>query len=142
LCDDGARVLQARGGFTMTLADSIRKHGFRKWYERELLNSHVHLLLLFLCTIGLLAAFEVYSRQSPVQDQITNAAAIVICAAVGVWSLRRYLYLLMRAESAAGQAVCPHCGTYGRLTVVGENADHTQIRVRCRKCAQDWTMQD
>jgi hypothetical protein len=29
----------------MKLAEGIRKHGFRKWYERELLQSHAHMLL-------------------------------------------------------------------------------------------------
>ena len=42
----------------MKLAEGIRKHGFRKWYERELLQSHAHLVLTFLCAIGLFAAFE------------------------------------------------------------------------------------
>jgi hypothetical protein len=37
------------------LADGIRKHGFRKWYERELLQSHAHLVLTFLSVLGLFA---------------------------------------------------------------------------------------
>ncbi len=28
--------------------DDIRSHGFRKWYERQLVRSHVHLVLLLL----------------------------------------------------------------------------------------------
>jgi hypothetical protein len=36
----------------MKLAEGIRRHGFRKWYERELLQSHAHLVLCFLCVIG------------------------------------------------------------------------------------------
>ena len=46
----------------MNLAEGIRKHGFRKWYERELMQSHAHMLLLLFCTIGLLGAFEVFNR--------------------------------------------------------------------------------
>ena len=37
----------------MRLANGIRQFGFRKWYERELTQSHVHLFLLLLCAIGL-----------------------------------------------------------------------------------------
>ena len=37
---------------------------------------------------------------------------MLFCVAVGVYSLRRYLYLLMRAEAVANQAVCPKCQTY------------------------------
>jgi hypothetical protein len=39
------------------LAAGIRKHGFRKWYERELLQSHAHMALTFICA-GLLAALK------------------------------------------------------------------------------------
>jgi molybdopterin synthase catalytic subunit len=42
----------------MLLSDGIRRIGFRKWYERTLLASHAHLVLCFLCLIGVFAAFE------------------------------------------------------------------------------------
>ena len=42
----------------MTLAEGIRKHGLRKWYERELLLSHAHLALCIISVIGVLGAFE------------------------------------------------------------------------------------
>jgi len=54
------------------LAAGIRKHGFRKWYERELISSHVHLVLTFLAMIGLLGSFEVYDRRAPLADQFTR----------------------------------------------------------------------
>ena len=75
----------------MKLADGIRKHGFRKWYERELLQSHAHLVLTFLCAIGLFAAFEALGRFRSLSDQLTDVLAILIFCAVGIWALRRYL---------------------------------------------------
>lgn len=44
--------------FNPPLAEGIRRFGFRKWYERELLSSHAHMLLALLSTIALLASFE------------------------------------------------------------------------------------
>ena len=122
----------------MGLADGIRKHGFRKWYERELMQSHLHMLLLLLCTIGLLGAFEVFSRQAPLVDQLSIALSVLLCVAIGIWSMRRYLYLLMHAEAVANQAVCPQCQTYGRLAVQREDAPALRLSVRCKQCGHEW----
>jgi len=125
----------------MNLPDGIRKLGFRKWYQRELLQSHAHLLLLFLCAIGLLATFEVFSRSEPWKEQAFDVAALILLVAVGIWSLRRYLFLLMHAEQVANQAVCERCQTYGRLTVLEEGRTGHQVTVRCKKCEFEWPIQ-
>ena len=122
----------------MKLADGIKKHGFRKWYERELLQSHAHLVLLILCVLGLLAAFEAAWRFRGWQDQVLDLFAGVICAATGLWALRRYLGLLSHAELAANQAECPKCQTYGRLELLSSQAESTLVAVRCRKCSHEW----
>ena len=122
----------------MNLPDGLRKHSFRKWYERELFSSHAHMLLLFLCTIGLLATFEVYSRSASLVDQVVDVVAVILFTAVGVWSLRRYLYLLMHAEQVANQAVCVRCETYGRFSLVEEDRPGGQVKVRCKKCQHEW----
>lgn len=126
----------------MKLADGIRKHGFRKWYERELLQSHAHLVLTFLCTIGLFAAFEAMGRFRSLNDQLTDILAILICTVVGIWALRSYLRLLMHAEVTAHQADCPNCKTYGRFTLESENARDSLVLVCCRKCQHRWTITD
>ena len=126
----------------MDLADGIRKRGFRKWYERTLIRSHGHLVLTLLCAIGVMAAFEVHSRSAPWSDQLFDAAAIVLCGAVGVHSLRRYLYLLTYAERIAHQAVCPNCKTYARFSVTAEDRAAQQLTVRCRQCQHEWPILD
>lgn len=122
----------------MKLAEGIRKHGFRKWYERELLQSHAHMVLTFLCVIGLFAAFEAASKFRTLQDQLIDLTAAFLCAAIGLWALRRYLRLLTHAEAVANQADCPSCGTYGRLDVVEADATGEEVHVRCRKCNHGW----
>jgi hypothetical protein len=124
----------------MKLADSIRKHGFRKWYERELLQSHAHLVLTFLCMIGLFAAFEALGDKRSWADQAIDIGAIGLCAAIGVWALRRYLYFLSHAEATANQADCPDCKAYGSFNVESENAQEQSLVVCCRKCQHRWTI--
>lgn len=125
----------------MRLADGLRKHGFRKWYERELLQSHAHLALCFICSVGLFAAFEALVTFRSWSDQVTDLLAILICAGVGLWALRRYLYLLMHAESVANQAECAQCGTYGRLQLVQPDARGEVLAVRCNRCAHEWRIE-
>jgi hypothetical protein len=126
----------------MGLAEGIRKHGFRKWYERELLGSHGWLVLTLLCAIGIMAGFEGLGDSRGSGARLTNLVAIGVCALIGVLALRRYLYGLMHAEAAANQAVCTRCETYGRLEVAAEDRATGGVRVRCRRCAHEWTMFD
>ncbi len=122
------------------LYDGIRTVGFRKWYERELLSSHAHMVLAFLSLIGLMAAFEAFSGGN-LADKLFDAVAIVACAGVGIWALRRYLYLLMNAEVIANQANCPQCKVYGLFTALSEDKMHGHTQVRCRKCAHEWQIE-
>ncbi len=124
----------------MHLARGIRTLGFRKWYERELLQSHGHLLLTLLCTLGLLGAVEAAMSFTGWQDRLIDAVAALASAAIGLWSLRRYLYLLSHAEFVANQADCPQCGTYARFTLVGEPAEGRPAPVCCRQCQHRWAI--
>lgn len=122
----------------MLLSDGIRRIGFRKWYERTLLASHAHLVLCFLCLIGVFAAFEAAREFASGDSRTGNVAAILLCAGVGVWALRRYLGLMARAESAANQAECPQCKAYGRLELHPADARGDSVEVRCRRCGHGW----
>ncbi len=122
------------------LATGIQKVGFRKWYERELLSSHAHMILAFLCIIGMMAAFEAF-RGGTLADKLFDAAAIVACGGIGLWALRRYLALLMNAENIANQANCAQCAAYGLFTLLSEDKSREQTRVRCRKCTHEWTIE-
>jgi hypothetical protein len=125
----------------MTLAEGIRSRGFRKWYERELLIGHSHLALLLFCALGLMMALEAAFRFRTPADQLIDGAAVLACAGAGLWALRRYLFLLMRAESLAHQADCPGCGAYGRLHLVDPNAAGDTVAVRCKGCAHEWRIE-
>lgn len=124
----------------MKLAEGIRRHGFRKWYEHELLRSHGHMVLTVLCTLGLVGALEATSGARSPGERWSDLGTILLCVAVGLWSLRRYLFLLSHAEAVANQAVCPQCDTYGRLDLVEARIEGPQLRVRCRHCAREWSI--
>lgn len=126
----------------MNLDDGIRRMGFRKWYERELLKSHAHLTLTFLCAVAVFAALEAAMNFRSLQDQLIDAAAILVAAAIGVWALRRYLYLLMHAEHVANQADCPQCGTYARFKLVDGARTTDGVTVCCRECTHMWSISD
>ena len=124
----------------MKLAAGIRKHGFRKWYERELLRCHGHMALTFICLIGVVAAFESMTNGHGWVDRLEDLAVMLLCGATGLWALRRYLHLLMNAEAGANQADCPACKTYARFKLVRADAQDERASVCCRQCGHEWTI--
>lgn len=136
-----AMTAPPRNPLNRRLADGVRRHGFRKWYERELLSSHAHLLLTVLCCIALMGSLELFSGGT-LAEKLVDVAMVLISAGIGLWALRRYLYLLNHAEAVANQADCPACGTYARFDVIGEDTRSSQVRVRCRHCNHAWTIEE
>ncbi len=120
------------------LAEHFKRIGFRKWYERQLLSGHAHMVLAFLSAICVVAAMEAF-RTAQGDTQLADGLFVIVCAAIGAWALRRYAFLMMRAEQAANQASCPECGDYGRFRVVGHRPRLQEIDVRCSRCPCAWT---
>lgn len=120
-------------------SDGIRRVGFRKWYERELLSSHAYMVLAILSLVAVVASFEAFSAATGYQKAL-DLVFILVSGAIGLWAIRRYLFLLLRAEGVANQASCEDCGSYGRFTVVAEDRSHTETQVRCSKCEHLWTI--
>lgn len=120
-------------------SDGIRRVGFRKWYERELLSSHAYMILAILSLVAVVASFEALSGARP-YEKVFDVLFIIVSAVIGLWAVRRYLFLLMRAEGVANQASCGDCGAYGRFTVVAEDRSHHETQVRCTKCEHLWTI--
>lgn len=133
----------------MQVADAIRRLGFRRWYERQLIESHAYLVTAFLALILLLAGIETLDvlHGAPLH----YALALVIAAAAGMLTFvawRRFVTLLNRAEQFAATAECPRCQSWGRFDVLAaERADADDpveagrphwLRVCCRKCSETW----
>lgn len=123
----------------MSIASAIARQGFRRWYERELIRGHGHLVLLLLSAVAALAAVEVYGSLGG-SDRLLMVLCLATAAVVGAWSLRRYLYHLGLAEALADQAVCPHCRSYARWAVEAASTEPPAavLEVRCRACGGRW----
>jgi len=121
----------------------IRRRGFRKWYERELIRSHSHMLLLLLCTLAVIGALEALSDRG-MHERLLLAVSLLVAAGLGAWAMRRYLFFLGRAELIANQASCPQCQVYARWDIERElpGCDSTDtpavMEVRCRACGHGW----
>jgi ABC-type nickel/cobalt efflux system permease component RcnA len=126
----------------MAIPSAIRQRGFAKWYERELMIGHGHLVLLLLSTLAALGALEAFQR--PGSERLLMAFSLLAAAGIGAWALRRYLFHLMRAEAIANQAVCPRCHTYARFDVEAADAAEAggdAMAVCCRACGHRWRIE-
>lgn len=134
------------------LAEGIRRLGFRKWYERELLASHAHMALAVFAAVAMLASFEAFAGASPA-EKLLNTFFVLLSAAVTLWALRRYTYLLMHAEQLANQASCPRCGVYGQLEPAAPAASAAPsaerlseaprlVPVSCKRCRFQWDLHE
>ena len=137
----------------MELAEGIRKVGFRRWYERQLIEGHLYLISGFMCLVMVLASAEDFSLRMAGWEPLLRLAAIVAGCAVCLWTTRRYLAMLGFAEYAAERSVCEKCATYRGLELIGigtpsarPDGDDEEDRllpvgVRCRKCGHEWTIE-
>jgi hypothetical protein len=127
----------------MALDDDLRQRGFRRWYERQLIESHAYLVTGFLALIMMAVALEVIEFRSSAANLVFLVAVAAAGGVVCVAAWRRFNVTLFRAEALAEQAVCAQCDTYGRFDVVSahdspETVSGRVVHVRCRKCAHEW----
>jgi hypothetical protein len=129
----------------MPFDESLRRGGFRRWYERQLIESHAWLVTAFLSLIMMALALETVEFQA----SLATALALTLVALTGGWLVlyawQRFKALLTRAESLAVQAVCTECREYGRFDVLqardaSDAISGRSVRVRCRGCAHEWHM--
>ena len=116
----------------MNLSEGIRRMGFRRWYERQLLESHLFFVSGFLCLIAVMASLEDFSLQLPGWETLLRFFAIAAGSLGFLWTTRRYLVMLRLALSVAARSICEKCSTYGRFEVSD---------ARCRPAASgatDW----
>ena len=127
----------------MTAAEGITKLGFRRWYERQLIESHMYLVTCVLSMVTVAACVELIEWRGPVLETLLMFGAIVGGTALGLAALRRYNTILIRAECLGAQSNCGQCKEYRGLKVVraGE-ADNGWIVVKCKKCGLEWQMED
>ena len=133
----------------MTPAEGIAKLGFRRWYERELIEGHVYFVTCFLSLMLTAACLEQLDWRGPLVQFAFTLAALILGGTLCVGALRRYNFLLARAECFGAQSTCEHCRAYGVLRVLDAGTadgsgspvaapDNSWIRVQCKRCKHEW----
>jgi hypothetical protein len=117
-------------------ANSIGKLGFRRWYERQLLESHAWLITAVLCGLGIAVSVEALSFKRP--GFVLTLAFVFIAGLVCWHALQRYRAIMDLAERLGERSTCAACTTYGRFHLV---SDVPKITVRCRKCSNEWSLE-
>lgn len=126
----------------MALAQDIRKLGFRKWHERQLLIGHGWLVVTLFAAITAFASLESLINASSLGHRLANLLAFAMLGGVTVICLHRFLTRLIRAQRASQQARCTRCDTWGRLDALTEDPHGKWLRVRCRECGHEWPMDE
>jgi hypothetical protein len=134
-------------GISMTFAQKLRKLGFRRWYERQLIEGHLYLVTCFLCMILVAACLEEFGDQGPGRQPALMLTLAVLGAGVGAVTWRRFKDILSNAEHMADRASCGTCGNYARFVVLGDGGQQEGegvagwVRVRCRNCSHEWLIE-
>jgi hypothetical protein len=118
----------------MEPADSIRRLGFSRWYERRLIEGHAWFVSGFVCMIAIAACIEEVGARGPATRTLFYAIIAVLSVIIGIYGLNRYQKILAEAEQIGEHATCTACGAYARFTLI------SAASVRCRKCGNEWRL--
>jgi hypothetical protein len=120
----------------MEPARSIARLGFKRWYERRLIESHAWLVTAFLCVIVVAAGMEVMSFRDNVLVALGYAGTLFFAGLIAWHGVRRFIAILAEAEHFGAQSTCESCRRYAAFNVI---AEAPRMSVRCRKCGHEWT---
>ena len=118
----------------MEPADSIRRLGFARWYERRLIEGHAWFVSGFMCMIAIAASMEELNFRGSFGRLAFYALIVATSAAIGIYGLRRYQQIRTEAEELGEHATCHECGAYARFRLI------SAFQVRCRKCDHEWRL--
>ncbi|MBC8023193.1 MAG: hypothetical protein H7Y14_08750 [Burkholderiales bacterium] len=135
---------------------SIRKLGFRRWYERQLIDCHAALVTCFLCGLTIAVLLEQVNLVDFGWRPLMMLMIVLAAGLLGWYAFRRYITVLQRAERYGERSNCPGCKEYGRFVVEATGMDQypdaaaravaplesAWLRVRCKKCETVWRMPD
>ena len=118
----------------MEPADSIRRLGFARWYERRLIEGHAWFISGFICIAAIAACMEELSFKGSFARLLLYVIVVMAAGAIGIYGLVRYQKILVEAEQIGEHATCGACGAYARFSLISAS------EVRCRKCSHEWRL--
>src|SRR5258706_2093961 len=120
----------------MEPADSIRRLGFARWYERRLIEGHAWFISGFICITAIAACMEELSFRGSIARLLLYVIVVLAAGAIGIYGLVRYQKILAETERLGEHATCGACGAYARFKLISAS------QVRCRKCDNEWRLID
>lgn len=120
----------------MEPADSIRRLGFARWYERRLIEGHAWFISGFVCMIAIAACMEELNFRGSIARLLVYVIVVLAAGAIGIYGFVRYQTILVEAERLGEHATCAACGAYARFRLISPS------QVRCRKCGNEWRLID
>ena len=124
-------------------AKSIAKMGFRKWYERQLIDGHLALVTCVLAAFLAAASLEAFTFPAPLPALMGWLLMFAAATWVTWRAWKRYQRTMLGAWRLGERAVCKQCTAYGRFAVEGSGIKNGQtpwLDVCCRKCGFKWRM--
>ena len=117
-------------------ARSIARLGFKRWYERQLIESHAWLVTVLLCGIAIAASLEMINWKE-LGTSIVTLAFVFTAGLIVMHGFRRYRAIMTLAEQLASHSVCSACQSYAKFRAMDENP---RMKVQCRKCGHQWVI--
>jgi hypothetical protein len=135
----------------VTVEERIAKFGFKRWYERALMESHVFLVTALLGAILAFTGVELISeRDGGVTRVMLGIVAVLIGGVIAGASVTRYLRMLMQAINLGENATCRGCGTYAKFDILASGRIRSHgpndrgslwMKVKCKKCGAEWRVE-
>ncbi len=134
---------------------SITRLGFRKWYERQLIDGHIALITCIVCMVAVAICLEEFTFPAPFPTLAALLGIIVAASLVGWKCWLHYHRVLTQAWRFGESSVCKKCETYGRFVILTSGmitppatesdphpASDVWMNVSCKKCGHTWRMPD
>jgi hypothetical protein len=115
-------------------ARSIEKLGFKRWYERQLLESHAWLVTAILCSLAICAVLEVVGWRIHSPGSLLAVICVYVAGMTAWHGLKRYRAIMSEAERLSEQSTCKSCRAYAAFDITAEHP----LSARCRKCGNEW----
>ena len=117
-------------------ARSIEKMGFKRWYERQLFESHAWLVTCILCALAICSVLELVGLRITSVASLITMVFVYLAGLVAWHSLKRYRSIMAQAERLSEQSTCKSCRTYAAFDLTAERP----LSARCRKCGNEWRL--
>lgn len=116
----------------------IARHGFARWYERQLFEAFAWLTTCLLSGVVIAAILELVGLHTPGMTPLITLVVLYLVGLMGFESWRRFWSQLTRAQHYANQATCPECDANGLFEVAD---DARSFAIRCRRCGHQRTIE-